>query len=223
MIEKETIDSYNCKYLYDILKCSDVRSSSALYAYANFLNKKGWRFELIPLYFEILYTNNRYAIDALFKGCVARDFFDFIRVPESFVFGKIFGLFDQFPKNILYKQTIKACCSYLKRYYRSVRDGFNVYPISIRDINSIGKYLDEQKDQKFQLNRDILDILLYISDLGQHHEMDIEMKMIASHASRIRSDFFDNKRSIGQSISSAILEEPRAITPEISPEGVYLD
>jgi len=223
MIEKEIRDNYNRKYLYDILKCADVRSSSALYAYANFLNKKGHQFDLIPLYFEILYTNNRYAIDALFKGCVARDFFDFIRVPESFVFVKIFGLFDQFPKNAIYKQTIKACCGYLKHYYRSAKDGFNVYPVSIRDINSIGKYLNEDKDQKFQLNRDILDILLYISELDQHHEMDIEKKKIASHASRIRSDFFDSKRSIVQSISSAILEEPKEISSEISPEGVYLD
>lgn len=223
MVKEEKFHRFLQETMYEIIECQDVRASSAFYAYTNFLNKKPVRFDFIPLYLKIFQTNNRYSVDALLSGYVSQNFFDFIRVPNRFVIKRIFEILNMYQKNSLYKQTLKTFFSFLKRVYCASPEGYRVYPLNIAEINSIGKYLDENKTQNHHLNRDILDILLFLTDLDDDGDMDPAKQAIARQASRIRSDFFDQKRSLIRSMTDVILKKSNDEGPGISPEGVFID
>ena len=95
------------------------------------------------------------------------------------------------------------------------------FDVSIAEVNSLGKFLDESQDQDWPLNRGILDVLGEIADIEKPHETDVEKRNVAAQAGRIRSDFFDHKRSLKQSITEVILEkakDPKFGTP---PESIY--
>ncbi len=223
MVKEEELNRFFQKTIYEIIECQDVRASSALYAYTNFLNKKPIRYDYIPLFLKIFQTNNRYTVDALMSGYVPENFFDFIRVPNRFVLRRVFEILEIYQKNTLYKLTLKAFFSFLKRVYRSAHEGYRVYPLSIAELNNIGKYLDEKKTQNFHLNRDILDILLFLTELDDDKDLNEDKRAVARHASRIRSDFFDQKRSLVQSMTDLILKKSSEEGPGISPEGVFID
>ncbi|MCP4750285.1 MAG: hypothetical protein GY866_05300 [Proteobacteria bacterium] len=223
MVDKEILDAHNRKYLYGILDCDDMRSATALHTYANYLNKTKLRYDYIPLYLRVFKTNNKYAVDALLSGYVVKRFFNFVLVPNGYIIRNIFEIFAQNKPNALYEQTVRVFCGFLKKAYRSVEDGYRVFPVGIPDVNSLAKYLDESKGQNFDINRDILDILRFFTDLDQLFETDMARKDIAKQAIRIRSDFFDHKRSLKQSMTKVMLEQAENVDPGISPEGIFLD
>ncbi|MFH2131099.1 MAG: hypothetical protein ABIK68_12065 [bacterium] len=223
MVKEEDFNQFILNTMYEIIECKDIRSSSTLHAYTRFLNKKTIRYDYIPLYLKIFKTNNRYTIDALLSGYVAQNFFDFIRVPNIYVLKHIFEILAQFQKNALYQQTQKVFFGFLKRVYRSAGEGFRIYAVTIADVNNLGKFLDEGKTQNNLLNRDILDILFFFTELDEDHENGAEKGSIARHASRIRSDFFDQKRSLKQSMTEVFLQKSADEGPGISPEGAFFD
>lgn len=223
MVKDEEFSRFLQKTMYEIIECKDVRASSALYAYSNFLNKKPFRYDHIPLYLELFQTNNRYTIDAMMSGHVPERFFDFVRVPNRYILRRIFEILGLFQKNTLYTQTLKSFFGLLKRVYKSAIDGYRIYPLTIAELNNIGKFLDEKKTQNYHLNRDILDILLFLTEMDDGGELDTTKIGVARHASRIRSDFFDQKRSLIQSMTDVILQKSADEGPGISPEGVFID
>jgi hypothetical protein len=220
---KEEFNSFIQDTLLEIIECKDVRSSSALYAYTNFLNRKKFSYDHIPLYLKILQTNNQYAINALFRGYEPVKFFDFIRVPNVYVLKGVFETLTLYQKNNLSRQTLKSFCGLFRRVYRSAAEGFRNYQLTVGDVNSLGKYLDEQKTQNYSFNRDILDILFFLSEMDHGKDSSPEMRAVARHASRIRSDFFDQKRSLIRSMTDVILKKSTADGPGISPEGTFAD
>ncbi len=220
---KEEFNRFIQNTMFEIIECQDVRSSSALCAYANFLNKKSIRYEYIPLYLKIFKTNNQYAIDALLRGYVAGKFFDFIRVPNIYVLKGIFEILELYQKNNLSRQTLKLFCGFFKQVYRTAAEGFRICPLTAGEVNSLGKYLDEKKTQNYHFNRDILDILFFLTELDNDPESSPEMKIVARHASRIRSDFFDQKRSLMQSMTEVMLKKSSDESPGISPERAFVD
>jgi len=223
MISKEEFSRFLQETLYEIIECRDVRASSALYAYAKFLNRKPIRYDSIPLYLKIFETNNQYSVDALLSGFVPQNFLDFVKVPNRFIMQRMFEILMQYNKNSLYQKTLKVFFSFMKRVYRVSPDGYRVYPLSIGELNNIGKYLDEKKPQNFHLNRDILDILLYLTELDDDGDPNPTKQAVARQASRIRSDFFDQKRSLIQSMTDVILQRSIEEGPGVSPEGVFFD
>jgi hypothetical protein len=219
-------EKFNCfiqDTLLEIIECKDVRSSSALFAYANFLNRKKISYDHIPLYLKILKTNNQYAIDALFRGYEPVKFFEFIRVPNVYVLKGIFEILELYQKNNLSRQTLKSFCGFFRRVYRSAAEGFRNYQLTVGDVNSLGKYLDEQKTQNYNFNRDILDIPFFLSEMDHGNDSSLEMRAVARHASRIRSDFFDQKRSLIRSMTDVILKKSPDDGPGISPERAFVD
>ena len=219
-------EEFNCfiqDTLLEIIECKDVRSSTALYAYASFLNRKKISYNHIPLCLKILKTNNQFAIDALYRGYEPVKFFDFIRVPNVYVLRDIFEILKLYQKNNLSKKTLKSFCGFFRRVYRSAAEGFRNYQLTVGDVNNLGKYLDEQKTQNYSFNRDILDILFFLSEMDHGNGSSTEMRAVARHASRIRSDFFDQKRSLIRSMTDVILKKSTDDSPGISPEGTFVD
>ncbi len=223
MVNEEILDSIKKKYLYQILECKDIRSSSALYAFASFVNSLKLQCENLPAYFKIFESNNKYAIDALLNGYTPENFLDFVRMPLKELIENIFAMLRKFNSNEFYDNTLRVFCGYLKRAYKNVDNGYKNYALHITDLNSVAKFLDESKDQNEGINRAILDILHNFTELGQFHETDWEKRSIAKHAGNIRSDFFDDKRSLIQSMTSVLLQKSKVVSSGILPENLEFD
>ena len=218
MINEQSLGKIKQEYLYDVLDAQDNRAASALFAYAQYLNRTPLQYDYLPLYLKVLSSNNRFAVDALIEGFEPEHFLDLIIVPNHFVLRKIFELLDFHRPNTLYAVTVRILCGFIKRFFYIVEDGYRTYQPTITDLNNVAKHLDESKDQDDPANRVILDILQNLSDLDRLHETEKAKLDIGRQANRIRGDFLDNQRKLVQAITSAILKKSDTVDLGIMPE-----
>jgi hypothetical protein len=219
-VTPEYIDFLKYRYISEILDASGPGAANALWAYASFLNAAGINPDNYPLYINMLASNNRFAIEAVLAGHEPEHYFDCV-APNPYIVKATFETFAQFKSNEIYEKSLRVFLGFLHKVYVSAEEGYALYPVSIAEVNSLGKFLDETLDQDYPLNRGILDVLACIADLDAPHEADIEKRNVAAQAGRIRSDYFDHKRSLKQSITEVILQkakDPRFGTP---PDHVY--
>lgn len=219
-ITKEYVDYLKNLYITEIIKAGDPKSAGALVSYGNFLNELRINSDNYPLYLKILESNNRYAIDALLEGHDLEHYLDCV-TPNHFIVKTIFTTFSLYKRNEIYDKTLRVFFGFLIKVYHSPEEGYQLYQPSIADINSLAKILEETKGQDDPLNRDILDILMYIADLDAPHEDDQHKKEVARQAGRIRSDFFDGKRRLNQSLTDVTLEKAEKVIWGIPPDYVY--
>ena len=167
-------------------------------------------------------SNNKFAIDALLEGYELEHYLDCVNA-NPFIIKNIFNIFSIYRRNEIYEKTQRVLFGFLIKVYMSSEDGYRIYQPTIPDVNNVGKILDDTKDQDDYLNRDILDILLFFSDLDAHYETDPNRKEIARQAGRIRSDFFDSTRNLNQSITDTMLAKAKENSLGMSPKYVYVD
>ena len=219
-ISDEYIDFLKYRFITEILDSRNTKAANALWAYASFLNRMGINPDNYPLYINMLASNNRYAIDTLLDGHDPAHYFDCV-VPNPFIVKATFATFAQFKSNEIYEKSLRVFLGFLYKVYASAEEGYLLYPVSIAEVNSLGKFLDESEDQDWPLNRGILDVLACIADLETPHETNLEKRNLAAQAGRIRSDYFDHKRSLTQSITEVILAKAKDPKFGIPPERVY--
>jgi len=221
-ISQEYIDYLKYIYINEILRAENKKAANTLVSYASFLNNLGINSDNYPLYLKVLETNNKYAIDTLLDKHDIENYLDCV-VPNHFLIERIFNIFSLYKRNEIYKKALGVLFGFLIKVYASSEEGYQLYSPTIPDINSLGKLLNEEEDQDEELNRYILDILMYISDLDTPHETDPEKKELARQAGRIRSDFFDTKRRLEQSITEKVLEKAAKVSLGIPPDYIYVD
>jgi len=169
IIEPEYIDFLKHEFLNDILESKEQKSVNALVAYAGFLNSIKINPDNYPLFIDILSTNNAAAIDVLLEGYTPENLLDVV-VPNHFIVKTFFDFLNNHKKNEIYEKTLEVIIGFLSKVYRSVEEGYQLYQPTITDVNALGKFLDETKDQDDPLNRSILDVLYYFSQLDKAHE-----------------------------------------------------
>ena len=219
-VTEEYVDWLKHRFITEILDAPTPVAANALWAYASFLNRLGINPDNYPLSINLLASNNRYAIDALLDGHEPEHYFDCV-VPNPFIIKATFATFSTFKSNEIYEVSLRVFLGFLYKVYASAAEGYQLYPVSIAEVNSLGKFLDESRDQDWPLNRGILDVLGSIADIETPHETDLEKRNVASQAGRIRSDYFDHKRSLKQSITEVILEKAKDPKFGIPPEYIY--
>jgi hypothetical protein len=219
-ISEEYIDFLKHRTITEILDSKNAKASNALWAYASFLNRLGINPDNYPLYINMLASNNRYAIETLLTGYEPEHYLDCV-APNPFIVKATFETFGQFKANEIYEKSLRVFLGFLYKVYASSAEGYQLYPASIAEVNSLGKFLDESEDQDYPLNRGILDVLGCIADLDTPHETNLEKKNLAAQAGRIRSDFFDHKRNLKQSITEVILEKAKDPKFGSPPEHIY--
>ncbi len=219
-VSKEYVDFLKHRYISEILDSATPRAANALWAYASFLNKLGINPDNYPLYINMLASNNRYAIDVLLTGQQPEHYFDCV-APNPFIVKSTFETFADFKSNEIYEKSLRVFLGFLFKVYTSAEEGYQLYPATIEEVNSLGKFLDETQDQDWPLNRAILDVLGCFADLDMPHETNLDKRNVAAQAGRIRSDFFDHKRTLKQSITEVILEKAKDPKFGIPPEYTY--
>lgn len=217
MYTEESNRKIKQQYLYDVLAAKDVEAATALFAYAQFLNRHPLRYEYFPLYIKIFETNNRYAIDALLEGYEHGSFLDMVIIPNHYVVKKIFDLLTFHSANSLYEKTVIVLCGFVRRVYQMVQDGYRIYQPTISDVNSLAKHLNEEESQDFPGNRTILDILHYLSGLDDLNETNKQKLDVGRQANRIRGDFLDDKRKLVQSVTNTLLQKAEEVDYGIVP------
>jgi len=219
-ITEEAVDWLKHRTIREVLEGRTPVAANALCAYAGFLNRLGITSDNYPLYIMMLASNNRYGVDTLLEGHEPEHFLDCV-VPNPYIVKAVFDTFTGLKANEIYEKSLRVFFGFLAKVYASATEGYEMYPVSIAQVNSLGKFLDKSHDQDWPLNRGILDVLGGIADLDRPHEQNVEKRNVAAQAGRIRSDFFDTTRSLNQSITEVILEKAASPSFGIPPQHLY--
>ncbi len=219
-VTQETVDYLKHRVITDVLDGKGPQAANALWAYASFLSHLGINSDTYPLYIALLASNNRFAIDALLDGHEPEHYLDCV-APNPFLVKAMFETFDSLASNEIYEKSLRVFLGLLMKVYASAAEGYQLYPVTIEQVNSLGKFLDESADQDSPLNRAILDVLGGIADLDRPHEPDVAKRNVAAQAGRIRSDFFDHARTLKQSITEVILAKAKSPSYGNPPDHLY--
>jgi len=200
------------------LKCEDQYSVEAAVEFAKYLNYKGLNSDNYPLFMEMLKEENYNVTDALLGDNDAFDFFKEIQ-PSYYLIDYCFNLLYQYSPGGVYDKTLEIIFGILYRNFHRAKEGYKLYPLTIENLNSLGKFLDKSKKQSEGVNRFILDILgdiaEYTSRFGD--EADEEINKISAHAIIIRNAFFDRRLDMSSVLPEEILVREDYIKTSINP------
>ncbi|MDC7218409.1 MAG: hypothetical protein PQJ59_00610 [Spirochaetales bacterium] len=201
--------------LKGVMGCRTMEAVEASMTYANYLNSIGITSSNYPIFLKVLGVRNHYVIDALLG---TRDPFLFMSSiqPNYFIVATCFSFLAKYHPAEIYSKTLGIILGVFQATYNNPLDGYNLYPPTIADINSLGKHLIEEKGQDDLLNRSILDILDKVSEL-EGQGKDEEMEDLAVHAHNIRNNFFDSTKQLVQVIPDVILKTEPNLDPEVDP------
>jgi hypothetical protein len=188
--------------LQGILGCRTTEAVEAAITYAKFLCSIGITPENYPVFLKMLEIENHWVIDALIGG---RDpFLMFSPVqPNRYIVNRIFAMMTKWHKGGIYIKNLSVILGVLQSVYSSPQNGYRIYPLSIADLNALGKHLKKENGQDDPLNRVILEILERLSKLQGQGSTDSEE--IAIQASAIRNAFFDNRKQMEDVIPPVLL------------------
>lgn len=172
--------------------------------YATFLSNTGLTYEDYPLFVKVLEIGNHWVVDALIGDRDPFLFFSSIQ-PNDKILQACFGLLAERHPGGLYAKSLSVVLGVLQATYNNPEDGYKIYPLTVSDINAMGKHLDEEAGQEDSLNRCILDILEKAALLEGLEDHTRGMEEVAIHANEIRNFFFDDKKSLGEVIPPVLL------------------
>jgi hypothetical protein len=212
------------KMLQGIFACRSSEAVEASITFARFLSTSGITPENYPVFLQMLEVENHWVIDALIGD---RDPFLLLSSvqPNRFIVSRLLAMMTRWHKGGIYPKNLSVILGVLQSVYSSARDGYRIYPLTIADLNAVGKHLDKQKGQDDPLNRAILELLEKISALEDAGDPGLEE--MAVHASRIRNAFFDDRKQMDDIIPPVLLVsapgraeiEPRRRSATLSKES----
>jgi len=188
--------------LHGILQCRTTEAVESAITYSAFLSSVGITPENYPVFLKMLEIENHWVIDALIGE---RDPFLLLSgvQPNRYIVGRILAMMTRWHKGGIYHKNLSVILGVLQSVYSSPKDGYRIYPLSIANINALGKHLDKDKGQDDPLNRAILEVLEKIADLEEAGNA--EMEEVALHASAVRNAFFDDHKKMEDVIPPVLL------------------
>lgn len=205
--------------LRGILGCRTPEAVEAAITYAQFLNKTGLTNENYPLFIKVLEIGNHWVIDALIGERDPFLFFSSIQ-PNYEILGACFALLAERHPGAIYAKSLSVILGILQAAYNVPIDGYHLYDLSVSDVNSLGKHLDEESGQEDSLNRVILDILDKVSHLEGLEPDNRNLEEVAIHANEIRNFFFDETKHLNEVIPPVLLVRMDFKKFEVSPRNV---
>lgn len=202
--------------LKQVLACRTTEAVESAVTYARFLSKTGLTNENYPLFIKVLEIGNHWVVDSLIGDRDPFLFFSSIQ-PNHQILAAAFGLLAERHPGGLYAKSLSVILGILQAGYNVPVDGFRIYPVTVSDINALGKHLDEEAGQEDSLNRMILDILDKIAMLEGLDEDNRDMEEVAIHANEIRNYFFDNTKHLNEVIPPVLLVRMNYKDFEVSP------
>ena len=193
----------------------------AAVSYARFLRMSGLTSENYPLFLKMLEIENHWVLDELIGD---QDPFLLLSTipPNRFIVSRSFRLLTKWRAGGIYPKTRAIVLGVLQNAYSSPKDGYKIYPLSIADVDNLGKHLKQEKRQGDPQNRCILDILEKIGSL-EGLQWDESMEEVARQAMRIRGHFFDNTRMMEDCIPQVLMVRWNYLEEELPPNELFAD
>lgn len=207
------------RILQQVMSTRTPQAVESAVAYARFLRLSGLDPENYPLFLKILEIENHWVLDALLGD---DDPFLLLSTipPNRYIASKVLQLLTRWRPGGIYPKTLAIALGVLQITYSSPRDGYNIYPLSVADVDNLGKHLDKDKPQSESRNRCILDILDRISSL-EGLRWGESMEQVARQALQIRSYFFDNSKILEDCIPQVLLVRGDYTEDEIMPTQLF--
>lgn len=219
---EDQIKQIEIHLLQGIFGCRTSEAVEAAITYAKFLSSVGITPENCPVYLRMLEIENHWVIDSLIGE---RDPFLLLSPvqPNKFILYRIFAMLTRWHKGSIYPKSLSVILGVLQSVYSSPKDGYRIYPLTIANLNALGKHLDDSKGQDDPVNRVILEVLDKIADLENAEVPDVDE--VAIHAAGIRNAFFDDRKKMEDIIPPVLLVnvgervevQPRSLKSEAAP------
>lgn len=209
------------RILQQVMSTRTAEAAESAVAYARFLRLSGLDTENYPLFLKLLEIENHWVLDALLGD---DDPFLMLSTipPNRYLAAKVFQLLTRWRPGGIYPKTLAIALGVLQITYSSPRDGYNIYALSVADVDNLGKHLDKEKGQGESRNRCILDILDRIASL-EGLRWDTSMEQVARQALQIRSCFFDNSKLLEDCIPQVLLVRGDYTQNETAPRQLFSD
>ncbi len=216
---RESVHAVENKILQQVMSVRTTEGSQASISFARFLRMSGMTSDNYPLFLKMLEIENHWVLDALIgEG----DPFLLLSTipPNAYLTSKSFQLLTRWRAGGIYPKTLAIVLGVLQNTYSSPRDGYKIFPLSVADVDNLGKHLEKEKGQNDPRNRCVLDILDRIGSL-EGLRWDESMEQVARQALRIRSNFFDNTKALEDCIPQVLLVRGDYRQEEIAPTYVF--
>ncbi len=218
---RQNILTVENKILQEIMAARTPEAVEAALSYARFLRMSGLTSENYPLFLKMLEIENHWVLDELIGD---RDPFLLLSTipPNRYIVSKSFKLLTKWRAGGIYPKTRAIVLGVLQNAYSSPKDGYKIYPLSIADVDHLGKHLEQEKGQDDPQNRCILDILEKIA-LLEGLQWDEQMEGVARQAMRIRGNFFDNTKMLEECIPQVLMVRGNYLVDETPPNELFMD
>jgi len=219
--ERDSIHLNESKIFQQLMSARTVESVGASISYARFLRMSGLTSENYPLFLRMLEIENHWVLDELIGD---NDPFLLLSTipPNNYLVSKCFKLLTRWRPGGIYPKTLAIVLGVLQNAYSSPRDGYKIYPLTISDIDNLGKHLEQETGQDEPRNRCILDILEKIGSI-EGLRLDDNMEQVARQAIKIGSSFFDNTKMLEDIIPQVLIVRGNYLEEEVSPNYLYVD
>jgi hypothetical protein len=209
------------KILRQLLAARTEDAVEACVSYARFLRMSGLNSENYPLFLKMLEIENHWVLDALIGE---QDPFLLLSTipPNRYIVSKSFRLLTRWRPGGIYPKTRAIVLGVLQNAYSSPKDGYKIYPLSIADVDNLGKHLEQEKGQDDPQNRCILDILEKIGSL-QGLQWDESMEQVARQTIKIKGNFFDNTKMLEDCIPQVLMVRGDYLEQELPPKQLFAD
>jgi len=221
MWSREHILDEENKILHQLMASRTPEAVEAAVSFARFLRMSGLTSENYPLFLKILEVENHWVLDELIGN---QDPFLLLSTipPNRYIVSACFRLLTKWRAGGIYPKTRAIVLGVLQNSYSSPKDGYKIYPLSIADVNNLGKHLEQDKEQNDPQNRCILDILERIGSL-EGLQWDESMEEVARQAMRVRGHFFDNTKMLEDCIPQVLMVRGNYLEEELPPRDLFSD
>jgi len=219
------IDSLALGYINDIITANEEYSAFAAIAFSHYLiNKVGIHSDNYPIYFRLIESGNRWVVDALAGEKDPSKFFGNIQ-PNTYMLRECFQMLTHWKTGEIYPKALVIIFGLLSVCFRDAEEGYRMYPLTVSDVNNLGKHLDKEKNQMDPLNRTILTVLDEIASLIEPQKPipTNEVKDVALQANNIRGKFLDMTKRLNEAIPDILLEKGDYKQKEIRPNVVRIE
>jgi hypothetical protein len=216
---RATVLQVENRLLQQIMAARTPEAAEAAISYARFLRLAGLDTENYPLFLKMLEIENHWVLDELIGP--SDPFLLLSTIPPNRLLAeKSFHLLTRWQPGGIYPKTLAIVLGVLQNTYSSPKDGYKIYPLTVADVDNLGKHLEKAKGQNEPRNRCILDILDRVGTLeGLYWDDSIEQ--VARQALRIRTNFFDNTKLLEECIPQVLLVRGDYVQDEVAPRRVF--
>ncbi len=219
MWSEKDIDALSLTYMKEVIDSKEGYSAYVAVALAHFLvNKVGLNPDNYPIFFRLIEAGNPWVIDTLVGDKDPAKFLGTIQF-NTFMLRECFRMLTGWKPGEIYPKALVVIYGMLTACYAMPEEGYRIFPLTVSDVNNLGKHLDKTKDQMDPLNRIVLTVLDRIASLiePQKELPSEEVKDVALQANNIRGKFLDMTKKLSESIPDVLLVRGDYLAAQIKP------